>query len=318
MVFMSVLAMSAACGGDPDGGLYEDPSACEKRCGDRPAAPVESEPVDSPRPAEPPDQDPLTRPQPVPTAARLAPPSQVTVVPEVAPVPSRVRDVVRLERDETTMFDGVLLGGGLFDGGEFRGDGLDDWIAVPQPGAPAPDAIGDLAAGTISVWVRYASIANGNVIPDSLPVLYYGRDTQTLDDGLDGLTVYIGHGRLEDPSRRQIYFTVYEDYDVLLCFDSGMISLEPDRWYHYAVTIGPDGHHGYLNGREFERHYNSVSQTVQAFFSTVKDRDRMTVGHGMFGLSQMWWSFNGAIADLRIYDRVLSPGEIENLAANGP
>jgi hypothetical protein len=32
----------------------------------------------------------------------------------------------------------------------------------------------------------------------------------------------------------------------------------------------------------------------------------------------MWWSFNGAIADLRIYDRVLSPGEIENLAANGP
>lgn len=316
-IIASTLTMAAACGGADEGRLYDDPGACSKRCGDGPAPTPPAEPTEPVRPSPPEDQDPLDWPAPA-AAVAVSEPSVEAVVAEVAPVQRRVRDVVRLERDETTMFDGVLRGGGIFDGGVFQGDGVDDWIDVPQPDLPAPDAIGDLDAGTISVWVRYASIANGNVIPDSLPVLYYGRDTQTLDDGLDGLTVYIGHGNLQDPSRRQIYFTVYEDYDVLLCFDSGDISLEPDTWYHYAVTIGPDGHHGYLNGREFQRHYNSVNQTVQAFFSTVQDRDRMTVGHGMFGLSQMWWSFNGAIADLQIHDRVLSPAEIESLAANGP
>ena len=178
--------------------------------------------------------------------------------------------------------------------------------------------MGELDAGTISVWVRYTSVSNGDAVPDTLPVLYYGRNTQSFDDGFDGLTIYIGHGYLADPQQRQIYFTIYEGHDVLLCFDSAAISLEPNVWYHYAVTIGPDGHHGYLNGQEFQRRYNSLSDSVQAFFSTVRDRDRMLVGRGMFGVTQRWWNFNGSIADLRIYDRVLSAKEIANLAAAGP
>jgi hypothetical protein len=225
-------------------------------------------------------------------------------------------DLVFFEQGRrTAALEGAAFGSVPRDG-VFELDGVDDFAAFPGVEGPAPDGVGELNYGTISVWLRYDDIHNGDQVPDSLPILYYGRDWPTTigEAKLDGLAVYVGHGELANPDRRQIYFTVYQDYDVVLCFDSGMISLEPGTWYHYAVTIGPDGHHGYLNGREFERHYNSSSETSHAFFSTIRDRHQMTVGSGLYGLTMRWWHFNGAVAELRIFDRILSANEIAGLA----
>lgn len=211
--------------------------------------------------------------------------------------------------------DAALSRGAALEDGVLRLDGIDDWVSVPSPDAPAPDLIGDIDSGSVAVWFRYDQVANGDRIPETLPLFYFGRGgPETIQSGLlDGLSVYIGHGQVEDPERRQIYYTVSKDHDVVLCFDSGRISLEPDRWYHFAVTVGPDGqHHAYLDGEELELNYTS-NRDPYAFFSSIEDRDRMTVGYGMFGITMRWWRFPGDIADLRIYDRVLTPREVSGL-----
>lgn len=250
------------------------------------------------------------RPQAV---GQRAAPAEERARPEALPRP--VRELVGFRHQGVNRWlDGFLHGGEVTDQ-SVRLDGIDDELVVPGSTGGAPDEVGELDEGTIMVRFRYDDIRNGDQIPDSLPLFYYGRTHRdTIDRNLlDGLTIYIGHGEIEDPTRRAIYFTVYEDYDVRLCFDSGDISLEPDTWYHYAVTIRPGEHRGYLNGEEFRRHYNS-REDIHAFFAHVRDRDRMTIGSGVFGISMMDWHFNGDIAEVKIFDRVLTPDEVAEAA----
>ncbi len=43
----------------------------------------------------------------------------------------------------------------------------------------------------------------------------------------------------------------------------------------------------------------------------------MTLGQGIFSLQRSWLEFNGAITDVRVYDRILDPAEITELT-DGP
>jgi hypothetical protein len=161
-------------------------------------------------------------------------------------------DIIEIERRGAPIaVDGHRSGGARLWDGRLELDGSDGQVAIPAPGEAPPEVLSELNAGSIALWVRYDGIENDGETVDVLPLLYYGRtDARTRElNAMDALTVYVGHGDIEDPNRRAIYFTVLKLRDVVLCFDSGAISLEPGRWYHYTVTVAPGGdHHGYLDG----------------------------------------------------------------------
>ncbi len=212
---------------------------------------------------------------------------------------------------------GAVTGGATWTGDALDFDGFDDHVTYRDILDESPRDVGNLRYGTISTWVRYDDVKNGEETAESLPILYYGVTGDTFaEGGTDSLSVYIGHTGMEDPDKRQIYLTIIADDDIQLCFDSGEISLEPGRWYHYAVTIGPDGHHGYLDGVEFERDYNAgTSASDYAFFASITDPAELLTGYGWLGITGRWWHFNGQIGDVRVYDRVLAPIEVAELAA---
>ncbi len=208
---------------------------------------------------------------------------------------------------------GVLAGALSFDG-------AGDLVAVPDDTAPPPDAIGELAYGTISVWFRYDAISNDGIPAESLPIFYFGSDVDTSSGApsYDYASIYIAHGELVDPSRRQVYFTVVDDAEVVLCFDS-TVTMESGRWYHYAVVIEPNGHRAYLDGAELTLTYNAgTDESSYAYLASVQRRDMLRIGYGLFGASGRWWHFNGRIDELRIYDRSLSAAEVALLAADAP
>ncbi len=211
-----------------------------------------------------------------------------------------------------------IAGAAQLGGGGVQFDGVDDHVVYSASASGAPPAeLASVTSGTITVRFRYHDIVNGETVAESLPLVYYGVDATDVAAGhLDSLAVYIGHLGIEDLTRRQVYFTVIRDEQVQLCFDSGDIWLEADRWYDYAVTIAPGGeHHAYLDGVEFDRDYNSgTSEASDAFFATVERARMFTTGYGLLGISRTFWRLNGAVAEVRVYDRALSASEIADLA----
>ncbi len=215
-------------------------------------------------------------------------------------------------------FDGTLLGATWWTGGALHFDGGDAQVQVPGDDAAPPTDLADVEYGTISVRFRFTEPSDGAGYGEIIPLLHYGASPASLAENpqWDMLGIYVGHGYANDPDRRQIYFTIGHAGHLALCFDSASISLEPDRWYDYAVVIGPDGHHGYLDGVEFERHYNGLTDaSSRAFFDTVADRSTLRVGSGLFGFTGRFWSLTGDVADVRVYDRVLDADEVEELHA---
>lgn len=202
--------------------------------------------------------------------------------------------------------------------GALRFDGRDDSVAIPNNTTTAPAQLVDLDYGTIVVSFRYQGITNAGVTAESLPIFYFGESSQqtTLSGGNNSVSIYIGHGRLTNPNKRQIYFTVHEDDRVTLCFDSGAVSLEEGIWYQYAVVIGPTEHSAYLNGEPLPLHYNAgTGPRSHGYFSTVPTPETLLFGYGSFGVSGKWWRFNGEIDDVAIYDHALTAEEIEALAS---
>jgi len=217
---------------------------------------------------------------------------------------------------------GTIYGSALPILGKRKGglafDGVDDVVRIPDAQSPPPAAVADLSTGTISLWLRYDSIYNGNTVADILPVLYLGSDeTSTIATGFDCAMVYIGHGNLVDPNQRQVYFTILKGDHVIFCLDTGKVSLEEDTWYHYAFVMGPGGNKLYVDGKEVTPHYTVGSPRDNGpFLSHVSDRDLLVLGYGMFGLSRLWWHLDGALDDVAVYDRVLTAAEIASLAAD--
>jgi len=214
---------------------------------------------------------------------------------------------------------GASLEQGAIDGAmEF--DGVDDFVVVKDAAGRPPSQFANLTYGSIAIRFRYDSILNGDTTAELMPLFHYGSGlSSTNDTGFDSVSIYVSHGHLDDPARRQIYFTVLKDSKVGLCFDSNAIVLDPGVWYHVVVTIGPLGHRMYLDGQQIAIHYNGLSTpTTYGFFPTVDSPELMAFGTSMFGISRNWWFLNGRIDEVGIYDRVLSPEEVAALHADGP
>ncbi|MGH7823476.1 MAG: LamG-like jellyroll fold domain-containing protein, partial [Candidatus Binatia bacterium] len=205
-------------------------------------------------------------------------------------------------------------------GGALDFDGIDDAVVVRDESGKPPAELAELAYGSIAVRFRYDSVSASGAPAEIVPLFHYGLAPSTPPSlSFDNVSIYIGHGSTQDPLARQIYFTVIKGSTPALCFDSNPVALGEGVWYHYVVTIGPAGHHAYLDGLELALRYNSgTTPASYAFFPTVGQPEWLAFGTAMFGVSRNWWNLDGRIDEVNIYDRVLTAAEVGELYRSGP
>ena len=145
--------------------------------------------------------------------------------------------------------------------------------------------LGDLklnAPATIGLWIK------GDALDDD----------QRLFVHLAGAADQAGSLRF-DKRRLQVYDGIGKDWQTLI--GKG---LEPGRWAHVAIVYEADGRvTGYLNGQ--------TQQTATSAFAF----HGVHAAIGAKWLGQWGNTFRGTIRHLRIFNKALSPDEIQSLAA---
>jgi len=191
--------------------------------------------------------------------------------------------------------DGVVYGAEWVDGaldGALEFDGVDDYVSVSDD-----DSLTPASALTISSWVYINQIS----WPDRTAIVckyYYG------DRGY-----YLLLGKNLDPDTSTVGMAVAKSPTASGYVTHGTAPLQPGQWYHVATTYEPDHMEVYVNGVEEvdnidaaipDSIYNN-SQPLYIGYDTDKDA-----------------YFDGIIDDVRLYGRVLSAGEIEDLYGQEP
>lgn len=200
-----------------------------------------------------------------------------------------------------TYEDGIVGQAAVFNG-------TDSKMFFPSPNSQPLALISYLQAGSISLWFKYKSLG-----AQILPILYFG-ESQT-GTPHNSLIIEIGHGGGTNYSNRKLYFTIVNQG---FCFDSG-INLVENTWYHFVAVVSENGNTGYLDGIEMTgRNYNLGSnKNYSDFFNDVPVKETLTIGYGRYGQEDPFFSFNGSIDEVRIYDRPLNAIEIKELFDQG-
>ncbi len=177
-------------------------------------------------------------------------------------------------------------------------------IVIPNVSSTPPGKISSLQSGSVSVWFRYRSLG-----AQILPVLYFGEsDTGTPHNSL---IIEVGHGGGNDPLNKRLYFTIVHKG---FCFDSGF-NLTENEWYHFLAVVSAAGNTGYLNGVELTgRRYNLGSNSSYTdFFADVTVNETFSIGYGRYGQEDPFYSFNGEIDEVRVYNRAVTAEEVLQL-----
>jgi hypothetical protein len=153
-----------------------------------------------------------------------------------------------------------------------------------------PARFNNMGRGTISIWFRADTKTNGSSAHFEDQLWGARRDEVAAGFGSEG----------------EVRFNLYGPDNTHHNVGTKTIP-STDQWYHFAATFGStDGMQVYLNG-EFE---NSNSYTKP---SRSKDTstDNMHIGN----VDPNWAEsgFDGQLCDFRVYNRVLSPQEIQAL-----
>ncbi|MBE0676435.1 MAG: LamG domain-containing protein [Bacteroidales bacterium] len=181
-------------------------------------------------------------------------------------------------------------------------------IVIPSAGFTPPESVSALATGSISVWFKYQSLG-----AQILPILYFGEsETGTPHNSL---IIEIGHGGGTNITNKRLYFTIVNQG---FCFDSGF-NIPENTWTHFVAVVGKEGNTGFLNGLEMtSRNYNLGSNAGYTdFFNDVPVRGLLSIGYGRYGQEDPFYSFNGSIDEVRIYNRPLSAADAKLLYQTG-
>ncbi len=213
-----------------------------------------------------------------------------------------VKDLVGTSHGAATKVeyrDGAIGKAALFNG-------VSSKIIVKDSKGNPPKAVTDLAIGTISFWVKFEN-RGGQV----LPIVFLGKEDTSMPSR--SMIFEIGHDRGNIENRR-LYFTTIKAHQDNFCVDSGL-NLEPGVWYHYAAVVSNEGSTLYINGVEITtRRYNLGSKKESVcFFNDVTNKELFSIGYGRYSQEEPFFSFNGLIDDVRLYDRPLSGTEVVEL-----
>ncbi len=182
-------------------------------------------------------------------------------------------------------------------------NGVNSKIIINKIDGTLPKSITDLKVGTVSFWIKFEN-RGGQV----LPIIYLGKSDSSMPSR--SMIFEVGHdkGNIEN---RRLYFTSIISQSNNFCVDSGM-NLEEGKWYHYVAVVSDQGSTIYLNGVEImNRRYNLGSTTqCSVFFDDVPNKEILSIGYGHYSQEEPFFSFNGLIDDILIYDRALSYDEV--------
>jgi parallel beta-helix repeat protein len=189
--------------------------------------------------------------------------------------------------DSAGGYNGIVHGAewadGLFDGG-LSFDGVDDYV---DPG----NIIAGWARGSISLWAKFNSTG-----PAEHGTVRYGVGGPALTGRSETAQLYLG----TEGENRPFRFTIYGRGDA-----SSDVTPDLGDWYHVVATWGMNGIRLYVNGALAGSH--PYTGTIPA--ST----------HNKIGCSS--WpdsAFAGMLDDVRIYDRPLSAGQVDELYGEAP
>lgn len=190
-------------------------------------------------------------------------------------------------------------------------DGENDYVRIPADGKAPPQHLRYLDKGSISLWFKATEIPVDFGIA---PLFYYGSAGMCdfMDAANRGLIIELGHTPIHFGSER-IYYTVWNNGCWLpsLCFDSRH-AIPKNKWNHFVVVVGESYNTGYLNGKEMhDRRYNFANGTWSQFFADALVHEKLWLGKGYWDRTTQY--FNGALDDIRIYDRPLSAAEVSEM-----
>jgi len=218
----------------------------------------------------------------------------------------------------TNEFAGTVYGGQTVPGpvgNALEFNGISNYARVPGDGEAPPDVISKLSKGSISVWFRVDQIPLTYGIR---PIFYYGRENACnfFDAANEGMIIEVGHSPIHNGSRR-LYFTEWTNGCTFpsFCYDSWNPIIE-GAWYHYVAVVGDDFNTGYLNGQLMtDRKYNFGNASTHEFFSDALAHENLWIGRGYWDSNDMF--FDGAIDEIKIFDRPLIQADVDSLYQEG-
>jgi len=179
-----------------------------------------------------------------------------------------------------------------------------------QGGSP-PEVLKQLGEGSISIWFKVRDIPLEHGIA---PILYYGSTEKCdfFDAANNGLIIEIGHSPIF-PGSEALFFTIWKNGCTYpsFCFDSNN-RIEKNKWHHFVAVVGENYNTGYLNGEEIEnRAYNFGNRFDSQFFEDAVKHEELWLGKGYWDRTTQF--FNGAIDELKFFNRPLSAVEVKQL-----
>ena len=197
-------------------------------------------------------------------------------------------------------YDGTLTGDAAIDTadvtdivgeGKLSLDGTGDYVNLDSHIA----GLNGLTEGTIAGWVRVTDTGENILVglsdkDDSLSLAKFGIEAGGQVKWL------IGEGGGID----------------VLAYSTQTVN--DGAWHHLAITVNSSGTTMYIDGAVEAVTYSNGSASSTNFFSTINDIDAMDIGRSMReGAAEA--EFNGLADEVRIYNRVLTSGEIAELAS---
>jgi hypothetical protein len=191
-----------------------------------------------------------------------------------------------IARDATGLYSGTLVNGATWVAGRHAGgvglDGTDDYVVLPNINASG-------AGFTISTWVR------SSAFPATVDQRFVSKATGTAEQAHDWMLGLTGN--------RLRFRLKANGVTTTLIASSGDLPL--NTWYHATATYDGTRMRLYLNGVEVG--FVAKTGTV-AMSATVP----LNLGRNPDGSNYM----HGALDDVRIYNRALTPMEITSLMSN--
>lgn len=208
-----------------------------------------------------------------------------------------------------TNYGGEVIGG--IKGSALEFDGISDYARIPEDDADPPEVLRGLEKGSISLWFRVDHIPTDYGIA---PAFYYGAEEMCdfFDAANQGLIIELGHSPVHQGSE-SIYFTIWENGCTYpsFCFDSNE-PVSEGEWHHYVAVVGENFNTGYLDGQEMvDRRYNFGNDGYSQFFANAVLHEKLWLGKGYWDETVQY--FDGAIDELRIYNRPLTGEEVKSL-----
>lgn len=180
-------------------------------------------------------------------------------------------------------------------GKAYHFDGINDFINLGNSSTIKP------TVGSVSVWAKLTSISNTGSGYNYNPI-FLSKNLSNTGSFFEGCGISVRRSDSRVIAITTDFDIINENVNEKFIFSSGSMPVE--EWQHYVITYDFDSLSLYVNGVLQNRIF-------KGFTSTFSTSESVLIGNsGVIGNNRF---FNGAIDDIRIYNRVLTQQEVDSL-----